>query len=406
MKKLVIYHIIPLIIAFGIAFLLFFFINQKSKKHSTPKIYKPIKSSGIYANYDNGISSELDLIYALQNNSLIIWGSSELTGVDSLGYQPYDFFPNNFNIPSLAIGHAGNQSFSIFCQIAAMSQYVIKSKMVIIVSPGWFTGGYAKGTSTTSFLEFNNERFLKNTYNSNIAKKYKNYISEYLYKNRYDINAPTFFMESMMYYKRLNKINLKFPYVWLTQSITKTLYPNYNKKSYSEYFVEPINEITIKHKIIKWDSLKAKAVNDFEKISNNNNVGVNSKYFTLHVEGRKFKQIIGNIENNCELKDFEMLVSLINHLKIEPVFIIQNLNPLVYSNLQEMKPIIDTIISITNKFNYPTLNMFTPTVNNYQQGELTDVMHMGDLGWIKVNQFIYNNLYKNETTIQPKKVFN
>ncbi|MDG1347121.1 MAG: D-alanyl-lipoteichoic acid biosynthesis protein DltD, partial [Crocinitomicaceae bacterium] len=63
-------------------------------------------------------------------------------------------------------------------------------------------------------------------------------------------------------------------------------------------------------------------------------------------------------------------------------------------NLEEMNPIIRSIINELENADFPYLNMFTSRKGDYQPGSLNDVMHLGDYGWLQVNEFIYNTYLK------------
>jgi hypothetical protein len=61
--------------------------------------------------------------------------------------------------------------------------------------------------------------------------------------------------------------------------------------------------------------------------------------------------------------------------------------------LDRFNPTLNKIISLLNEKNVPFLNMFTPNKKEYIPGTLNDVMHTGDLGWLKINKFIVDTYY-------------
>jgi len=388
MKKTILYHILPFVIACSTIYLFFMLISNKDR---STVIYTPSKISGKYANYEDSLA-KTDLLYALHNKSLIIWGSSELGGTDSLGYITHNFFPKQFNIPTLAIGHAGNQSFSIMCQLAALNKHVKNNKMVFVISPGWFTNQYAQGTSSNSFIEFVDEEYLKKIYYSNLNSKYINYISNYIYRKRDDIHPMGYYTKRLMYKSWYKYLNIYDLFESVMPVVIDYIAPiNIDN---SEYKFKIKSVYNTNSKIPNWDYLKRKAINNFEIISSNNSMAINNTYYSNNIKGHEnISQGIVAKENNIELSDFNMLISLINDLNINAVFIVQNLNPHVYINLEEVQPIIDDICNEFDKYNFRYYNMFTANKSEYSKGELTDAMHMGDLGWIKVNEFIYNALY-------------
>ena len=97
--------------------------------------------------------------------------------------------------------------------------------------------------------------------------------------------------------------------------------------------------------------------------------------------------------NSQEFKDFSLLLDLLEKNNADVSIVIQNLNPYHYSPLDRFNPTLNKIISLLNEKNVPFLNMFTPNKKEYIPGTLNDVMHTGDLGWLKINKFLVDTYY-------------
>ena len=71
---------------------------------------------------------------------LVVLGSSELTSTD-LRFVPYRFLADELRMPVMAYGHSGFQSLGMQLVLAALADDLSSaSRVVIMVSPGWFDG--------------------------------------------------------------------------------------------------------------------------------------------------------------------------------------------------------------------------------------------------------------------------
>lgn len=394
MRRTLIYQILPLFVAVVCSTVIFKTTGIDKVIVDTNKISVPQTEIGIFDNYRYGVQREADVIYALKNNTLIVFGSSELTSRDTSGFHSNVFLPKNFNIPTMSLGHAGNQCLSILTQLSALSKYAKGRKMVFIISPGWFNTDYGHGTSVNSFLEFNSPRFLKNIIdNDKLDVKYKNHISEYVSRNFDQIKNPDFFireLNSMAGFKISSPVDYPaFKFLDLIHVKTET-------NLYEELNITENRDFEIKKADINWNEIEQGIISKLPLTSNNPAGVANNYYRKFKKKEKKPDQTIESFDNIQELKDFKMLVSLCHDLNIDAAFVIQPLNPHIYKDLTVYKPLISEIKRTITDKSMLCLDMFEYTVKDYTKGHLIDAMHMGDLAWLKVNRFIYDNLYSNE----------
>ena len=89
-----------------------------------------------------------------EGSSIVLLGSSELTTADHPSKPPI-FFDQQVHVPLLALGHAGNQSFSMHAQLISTGADLHRAKLAILVSPSWFVDRSGlKGTELATFLEY------------------------------------------------------------------------------------------------------------------------------------------------------------------------------------------------------------------------------------------------------------
>ncbi len=159
-KQLVIFHILPVIlVVVCFVAILFFFPPNLIRKD----IASPSKVPDCIDNFRNNPWYEKEFLANRYNKpQLYILGSSELT--DDTEATPYNFISERFHTKMTGIGHAGNQCFSIYSQLLANEKRLKKAHIVIVLSPGWFYGPNARGTSSSLLLEYNSSEYLKKIY--------------------------------------------------------------------------------------------------------------------------------------------------------------------------------------------------------------------------------------------------
>ena len=67
------------------------------------------------------------------------------------------------------------------------------------------------------------------------------------------------------------------------------------------------------------------------------------------------------------------------------------LNTKAHENLSVLQPTINDITNLLKSSNFKVLDMFTPNVNQYEDGILEDIMHPYNIGWYKIDKFIIDN---------------
>ena len=145
---------------------------------------------------------------------------------------------------------------------------------------------------------------------------------------------------------------------------------------------------------VNWNNSFEKVQNDFLQHAKSNKIFVADSYYKLNFNSGHKAGSFSRIGTNCqEFKAFSLLLDLLEKNNADVSIVIQNLNPYHYAYLDRFTPTLNKIISLLNEKNVPFLNMFTPNKKEYIPGTLNDVMHTGDLGWLKINKFIVDTYY-------------
>ena len=392
MKKLIAIYLFPLVIAAITIFLLATkpstndFLFPKKESNSESKIVPRIIDNYIGKEYlaDNFLMScdTAETIYVL--------GSSELTHVTEA--IPYNFISKHFKTQVIGVGHAGNQSLSMYAQLLANEQRLPNAPIVIIVSPGWFESKSSAGTSSEVFLEYNIEMFL-----TTILKDKNNAaFTEYLYKRVAqlydDFGSPSVELRLMNFKNHASKSMLhKIVYAPLIcfdnalLGLKETIMPKIKRDVYASkrctIIPEPI--------AMNWDSLNQASKAEILSKATNNQMGINDEYFTQNIHSNKGGHIeaVGE-NNNQELKDFKMLLMLLKAKKVNARLIVSPLNALYYRNLEAILPTMQLVENEIQQSGFPCLNLFAKDKTTYDKALLSDVMHISDYGWYKIDRFI------------------
>lgn len=348
-------------------------------------------SRGKLANLTQSDSAEVNFMSSIANeNQVTIFGSSEFT---SSPYCPYNFLPDTLGIPALGLGHAYHQSFSILCELLAANEFMENSKVVVILSPGWFMTG---GTNTGAFIEFVRPNFLSKIWNDqDIQLDYKEYIGEYISTHYSEIDGKSNHMEMFKGLSSLKNGSLVEVYNAKLQNYLKY---NYSKRLI-QYDIESKNTKRARINVNYSKSYK-RLQRTFISSVTSNNIWVYDDYYNSYIINEDGTERVGdapvaNAIDGQEMNDFRMLVKYLKYKNADCSFIFQPLNPYYYPALDSLNKLTDTITNILARNKIPYLNMFVLDRESYEPGTLNDVMHLGDYGWMKINYFL-DSLYYEE----------
>lgn len=325
----------------------------------------------------------------LESGKIVLFGSSELVKYPNQRFLPQKFFNNELNIPLRVQGNEGHQTFVIMSQLAALDNETIRNnaRIVVLLSPSWFTGSNENGLTMPKFLEYMYSGMMNKLYfESETDDKYKYLISDYIKENVSLIKDPSF-----IYKYPLNVLEKDY----LNNEMKKFIIQNFDYKNIK---VETLNYVKPK---LDYDKLRVEAKN-IEIPSSNNNFGVNNEYYLKFIEPEIAKNnfpfsiiIPPELDKNEEFQDFLVLLDFLDKYKIKPLFIMQDLNPYVFAgNREEANELMATIKSKVLEHNFEYMDMWTYKKEDFEMNSLTDIVHLDELGWIRVNQKIIDYFMK------------
>lgn len=319
----------------------------------------------------------------LETGKIVVFGSSELVLYPNQKFLPQNFFNNDLNLPLRVQGNEGQQDFVIMAQLAACDNDIVRqnARVVVLLSPSWFTGSNDNGLIMPKFLEYMYSGMMNKLYfQSETDDKYRNLVSDYIQKNISLIKDPNFIY--------------KFPLDilendYLDNVIKKNLIEAFDSKDINPQIVTYINPK------LDYDSLKIEA-NNVALSTSNNIYGINNEYYTKYIEPQIRKRnfpfsivVPPELDKNQEYQDLLTLLDFFKSYKIKPLFIMQNLNPYVFEkNRDEANELMLNIKSKVLEHGFEYLDMWSYKKEDYQIGSMTDIVHMGELGWITVDKKI------------------
>lgn len=369
-------NIFALFISSFIAFLGVFIFKDEILEYYT----KPLQDT---------LQKTVSLQTDLESGKIVLFGSSELVKYPNQRFLPQKFFNNELNIPLRVQGNEGHQTFVIMSQLAALDNQTIRNnaRIAILLSPSWFTGSNENGLTMPKFLEYMYSGMMNKLYfESETDDKYRYLISDYIKENVSLIKEPSF-----IYKYPLNVLEKDY----LNNEIKKFIIQNFDYKNIK---VETLNYVKPK---LDYDKLRIEAKN-IEIPSSNNNFGINNEYYLKFIEPEIAKNnfpfsiiIPPELDKNEEFQDFLVLLDFLDKYKIKPLFIMQDLNPYVFAgNREEANKLMAIIKSKVLEHNFEYMDMWTYKKEDFEMNSLTDIVHLDELGWIKVNQKIIDYFMK------------
>ena len=370
------------ILSFTIALLLVLGLLYFNKNKILNYYAKPLQDS---------LQRTISLQNDLESGKIVLFGSSELVFYPNQKFLPQNYFNNDLKLPLRVQGNEGQQSFAIMSQLAACDNELVRdnAKVVVLLSPSWFTGSYDNGLKMPKFLEYMYPGMMNKLYfQSESDDKYKLLISDYIKKNIAQIKEPNFIYKDSFYDLKSDYLDNKFKQI---------IIENFDSKDNN-----PKN-IDYKNPNLDYESLKleAKSITIPPK---NNNYGINDEYYDRYIvkqikkDNFPFGVIVSpDINQNQEYNDFLVLLEYLETYKIKALFVMQDLNPYAFANnREEANKLINAIKTKVLEHNFEYLDMWSNKKEDYEIGTLTDIVHMGELGWVKFNQKIIDFFIKNK----------
>ena len=349
-------------------------VSDNSIRYSTN--YEKYKSKDI-------LTSNIDV------NTLVLLGSSELVATINEDYHPNKIFNyKDFNI--MQIGTSYSQNIIQATTLASIEEGMKKRKVAIIESVQWYE---KDGTHRDAFLNKASQEHIYNTLmNEKISKETK----EKLIDRIIEITKGNKQQNDL--YKKYKKVLVENEGSFIDRLLIdfdKMLYSFklklkfYQNQSKSDY---PVSGETTPN--YNWEEMTEKFVNEVKKKTDNNEFGVDNKYYDTYLRERydSLKGAYKDIDytESPEYSDFEIFLEVAKELGIEVEVIIFPVNGKWNDYTGVSREMRETtykkIESVANQFGVKVLNYGD---REYEDYFLFDVMHVGVKGWMEVEKNLY-----------------
>lgn len=381
-------RIIPTIIA---VVMLFGFVTGYSKY--TKDVLKQNQIKMIYNNTDTRNSCIEAMDELTNENTILLMGSSELSASDNVGYPPSLFNYGNSDFNIIMMGRGNMQSLHHAISLGALDKSIESRKVVLIISPQWFTASHLSGEAYASrFSERLFEAMLKN---SNISYETKRAIADRVESLLEDGN-PEEYKRVLLYDKAYIEKSASIP--GLAQLVA------WNNVTSIKQRKDLLEEIDTKE--IKPNDKKVIAEEiDFKKLLDraeqagieactNNDLYIYDEYYTKYVEpnfsSRKDSEVDSSYLDSPEYGDLELFLTVCEETGINPLIVNIPVNGIWYDHIgfpiSDRQAYYQKIRDICSSHDVSILDF---SDREYEHYFLKDIMHLGWKGWVYLDEGVY-----------------
>ncbi len=346
---------------------------------------------GYMLNTDQRNSSKEVLSKNIDDNTIVVLGSSELSSADEIGYPKYLFSNKDSNFKMLLVGRGYCQSFHHAINVAALSDILSNRKVVLIVSPQWFSEeGISNQAYPRVFLE---SLYIEMMKNPKLSKKTK---KEIYLRSKKLLSLDAGKLERAEDYKEIYLDSKNNPLTSLKLNIINGFFDFKNNYILSDQFLDASSvgkKIDISD--IDFDKLMVEAETASKKNCTNNDYGINDSYFDTYIKSQYDEQRDAakdkSFVESPEYEDLELFLRVCRELDIEPMLISVPVNGRWYDYTgfpkDDRQNYYEKIRKLADKYDVRLADF---SDKEYELYFLKDVMHLGEKGWVYLDEEIYN----------------
>ncbi|MBP5350252.1 MAG: D-alanyl-lipoteichoic acid biosynthesis protein DltD [Clostridia bacterium] len=355
------------------------------------------------ATYDNNIYTRNCSDYAMERiideHSIVVLGSSELHSSDDLAY-PAALFNRGYSDFNMVMMGAGSlQSLPQAINVGALANNIKNKKVVLIVSPQWFSSGGVQDKAFCSrFEETNYVEFLQN---DDISDETKAAVVARV-NTLLEADPPTL------------KRAIKYEAMYLKHTLNPVTYVemlSYNAFRNAKLRYTLVKEFKdlapldtdryVRAEEIDFDALLQQAEETGLASCTTNDFGVNDEYYNEYVrdalETSKNSNIYASYAVSLEYDDLRLFLRVCSETGIEPLIVSTPLNGRWYDYtgfpIADRNTYYQNIRNICAEFSVAMVDF---SEKEYELYFLKDIMHLGWKGWAYLDRAVYS-FYKGET---------
>lgn len=344
-----------------------------------------------YYNMDTRNSCLWAMKEIFAEESIPVFGSSELSASDEIGFPPSLFHNGASDFNMVLIGRGSMESLHHAINLGAMADHIPKRKVVLILSPQWFRNADLVSEAYASrFSERAYAQFLKN---NSITKETKQRITErvktLLVSDPEQLEQVEEY-ENIYLNSSLNPIN----------RIKLLVYDSFMRVKQLATLVKESNDITfhpqdpVKVEEIDFEKLMSLAENAGNEACTNNEFYIYDEYYDKYVKEALESSQNSALENSYlvspQYEDFCLFLDICKETNIEPLIISIPVNGLWYDWIgfpkEDREGYYQKIRDICNKYDVKLADF---SDKEYEAYFLKDIMHLGWKGWVYLDEAVY-----------------
>lgn len=336
----------------------------------------------------------------LDENTIPVFGSSELSAADEVAYPPYLFQNGNSNFNMVLIGRGYTQSIHHVMNVGALSSFLPDKKVVLILSPQWFTKGHLTSEIYASrFSERTYVAFMKNDQiSSDTKRQLTNRMKTLLEKDP----------------KQLKRI-IKYENIYLNHTLNPIehiemgLYNQFMDIKQLHSLERRFKNVTsetqddkkeVKAEQLDFEQMKKTAANVGKMACTNNDFGIYNDYYDTYVrdglDASKDASSTASYLDSQEYDDLRLFLDVCRETGITPLLVSVPVNGRWYDwtgfPKEDREGYYQKIREISAEYQVPLADF---SDKEYELFFLKDIMHMGWKGWVYLDEAIYE-FYKKD----------
>lgn len=384
----------------------------------TSEIDKNINSDKSLDTYNNNFCYErsderdnsIEIMHKIlkKENNILLLGSSELSASDNIGYPPVLFNYGNSNFNMVMSGSGYVQSLLQAIKLGAYEPLMKNRKVVLILSPQWFTTLQAQGDKfdskwlTPVWTEFIN--------NKNISYNLKNKIKSRAYKLSKDggdvqnaISETEIPQDSHAIAKSKKSISTQskkiFSVNWASNRLDRIrrniAFSKQIKESRREYDKSlKSNKKIVKVEKINFKTLMKRAEEQGKLECTNNDFGIYDEYFDTYVKSalaeRKNSEKEMSYSESDEYYDLKLFLEVAEEANLKVMLVSMPVNGRWsdYTGFlkKHREDYYKKIRKIAKQYKVEIADF---SDKEYELYFLRDIMHCGWKGWVYIDEAVY-----------------
>lgn len=346
-----------------------------------------------YYNADFRNFSKEALEKVFEPNSIPVFGSSELSASDEVAYPPSLFSCGNSDFNMVLIGRGSMQSLHHAISLGAVSDVIPKKKVVLILSPQWFTDSHLSSEAYASrFSERMYSEFLKNSQISYATKeKVTERVKSLLVSDPKQLERVSKYEKVYMKYSvnpiLQTEVRIHDSFMDLRQKYTLSM------EIKDLQLIDKTQE-TVKVESINFDALMKKAVEVGEEACTNNNFYIYDEYYDTYIreveESNKGASAGSSYLVSPEYDDLRLFLDVCRETGIEPLIVSIPVNGRWYDwtgfPKENREGYYQNIRDICTEYEVELADFSN---KEYEEYFLKDVMHLGWKGWVYLDEAVY-----------------